>query len=177
MLRYGRALVYTSLFFPKFLVTSFLLIHPTNVFHIFSLLFKWMETKTKAYLDKDLDFEELRSTKRSSALGHYQALTLQQHWMIFSSLIPGMESVKSERWMKIIAHYRVEFVLIVPWVRHLLGSHLPESDRKRRCQLRAIWSLLSRALGHGECMCHLSGKRSLEAQISSFSDQPKLLIL
>lgn len=34
-----------------------------------------METKTKAYLDIGLDFEELRSTKRSSALGHCQALT------------------------------------------------------------------------------------------------------
>lgn len=53
-----------------------------------------METKTKAYLDIGLDFEELRSTKRSSALGHCQALTLQQDRVIFSSLLPGMESVK-----------------------------------------------------------------------------------
>lgn len=104
--------------------------------------------------------------------------------MIFSSLLPGMESVRTaterDRRTKMTGHYNMDLIVRLPWGKHLLGCHLPESDGKRRDVLWVLGSLLSGALGLDGCVCHVGFKEESgntadfqllgTAKLTSFAD-------
>lgn len=63
-----------------------------------------------------------------------------------------------ERGTKMTGHHNVELIVTLPWGRHLLGCHLPDSDGKRTDVLWVLGSPLSGALGLDGCVCHVGGK-------------------